>query len=84
MHPLNEKGVIITLLLGGNKRKDDPDNYRAITLSPVILKLFERILLTRIPLFDNIQPPIHPLQEGFQKHGCLMTSFMLRECKRKR
>lgn len=75
-----KKGVIITLFKGGNKRKDDPDNYRAITLSSVILKLFERILLTRIQLFDNIQPPIHPLQGGFQKHfGCLMTSFMLRE-----
>lgn len=75
-----KRGVIITLFKGGNKRKDDPDNYRAITLSSVIHKLFERILLTRIQLFDNIQPPIHPLQGGFQKHfGCLMTSFMLRE-----
>ena len=75
-----KRGVIITLFKGGNKRKDDPDNYRALTLSSVILKLFERILLTRIQLFDNIQPPIHPLQGGFQKHfGCLMTSFMLRE-----
>lgn len=42
--------------------------------------MFERILLTLIQLFDVIQPPIHPLQGGFQKHfGCLMTSFMLRE-----
>ena len=75
-----KKGVIITLYKGGNKRKDDPDSYRAITLSSVLLKLLERIVLTRIQLFDNLNPPIHPLQGGFQKNiGCLITSFMLRE-----
>ena len=62
-----KKGVIITLYKGGNKRKDDPDSYRAITLSSVLLKLLERIVLTRIQLFDNLNPPIHPLQGGFQK-----------------
>ena len=31
-------------------------------------------------LFDNLTPPIHALQGGFQKNiGCLVTSFMLRE-----
>lgn len=75
-----KKGVIITLFKGGNKRKDDPDSYRAITLSSVILKLLERVLLTRIQLFDKLTPPIHAMQGGFQKNlGCLMTSFMLRE-----
>ena len=38
-----KKGVIVTLFKGGNKRKDNPDNYRAITLSSVIIKLLERI-----------------------------------------
>ncbi|MCG7877806.1 MAG: hypothetical protein N0C90_15945, partial [Candidatus Thiodiazotropha endolucinida] len=34
--PINmKKGIIITLFKGGNKRKDDPENYRAITLSSV-------------------------------------------------
>ena len=60
-----KKGVIITLFKGGNKRKDDPDSYRAITLSSVILKLLETILLTRIQLFENITQPIHSLQGGF-------------------
>ena len=62
-----KKGVIITLFKGGNKRKDDPDSYRAITLSSVILKLLERILLTRIQLFENITKPMYSLQGGFQK-----------------
>ena len=43
-----KRGTIITLHKGGRKRKDDPNNYRAITLSSVILKLYERILLHRL------------------------------------
>ena len=66
-----KKGVIVTLFKGGNKRKDNPDNYRAITLSSVILKLLERILLTRVELFNVLNPPLHPLQGGFRKNlGC--------------
>ena len=72
--------MIVSLFKGGNKRKDNPDNYRAITLSSVVLKLLERILLTRIELFDVINPPIHSMQGGFKKQqGCLMTSFLVKE-----
>ncbi|MEW8150680.1 MAG: reverse transcriptase family protein [Candidatus Thiodiazotropha endolucinida] len=75
-----KRGVIVTLFKGGNKRRDNPDNYRAITLSSVVLKLLERLLLTRIELFDSIRPPLHPLQGGFRKQmGCMMTSFLVRE-----
>ena len=75
-----KKGVIVTHFKGGGRRKDNPDNYRAITLSSVVLKLLERILLTRIELSDAIEPPIHPLQEGFKKQqGCLMTSFLVKK-----
>ena len=42
---LLKQGVIITLHKGGRKSKKDPNNYRAITLSSAILKLFERVLL---------------------------------------
>ncbi|MES9880824.1 MAG: reverse transcriptase family protein [Sedimenticola sp.] len=74
-----KRGVIITLFKGGNKKKDDPNNYRAITLSSVILKLYERILLSRMEL--QVQPPMNKLQGGFQKQiGCVMTSLMLKEC----
>lgn len=72
-----KKGIIVTLHKGGNKRKDDPNNYRAITLSSVLLKIYERLLLDRLP--SNIVTP-SPLQGGFQKGcSCQMTSFLLRE-----
>ena len=70
-------GIIIPLYKGGTKRKDDPDSYRAITVTSCILKLFERLLLTRI---ISTQRPFHPLQGGFQKGmGCTMTSFLVNE-----
>ena len=43
-----KKGIIITLHKGGGKSKSDPNNYRAITLTSCIFKLFERILLQRV------------------------------------
>ena len=70
-----KKGSIITLHKGGNKSKRDPNNYRAITLSSVLLKLYERVLLTRIEQSGHVN--IHYLQGGFQKNSnCLMTSFL--------
>ena len=71
-------GIIITLYKGGKKREDDPNSYRAITLTSSILKLFERLLYTRIVL--SINRPLNPLQGGFQKNmGCNMISFILQE-----
>ena len=72
-------GEIITLFKGGRKRRDDPNSYRAITLSSTLLKLYETILLNRCK--DNILASIKRLQGGFQDGlGCIMTSFCLREC----
>ena len=67
---------IITLRKRNRKRKDDPDNYRAITLSSTLLKLYERILLNRIESTLTVDD----LKGGFQKQrDCLFTSFLLRE-----
>ncbi len=71
-----KRGVIITLHKGGNKRSDNPDNYRAITLSSVLFKVFEDIVLQRSK--TEILQKIN--RGGFQDElGCIMTSFVLRE-----
>lgn len=73
-----KEGVITTLYKGGRKRRDDPSSYRAITLSSVILKVFETVLLERCK--DDVLGHISRQQGGFQAGlGCLMTSFVLRE-----
>ena len=74
-----KQGIIITLHKGGRKSKTDPNNYRAITLSSAILKLFERILLERVE--NSISKPLNCLQGRFRSGiGCNMTSLMLKEC----
>ncbi|XP_053395834.1 uncharacterized protein LOC128555985 [Mercenaria mercenaria] len=72
------KGVIVTLHKGGKKKKNDPNNYRAITLTSTVLKLFEDVLLHRSK--TKMLSKLSPQQGGFQKNlGCIMTSFSLRE-----
>ena len=74
-----KQGIIIILHKGGRKSKTDPNNYRAITLSSDILKLFERLLLVRVEA--SISKPLNGLQGGFRTNiGCNMTSKMVREC----
>jgi len=73
-----KRGVIITLHKGGSKPKDNPDSHRAITLTSIVLKLFESVLLQRCS--TNMMADLNIQQCGFQEGlGCLMTSFMLRE-----
>ena len=73
------RGVIIILHKGGRERKDDPTNYRAITLTSVLLKLYEMVLLHRCK--SNMLEGLSTQQGGFQEHlECTMTSFVLREC----
>lgn len=43
-----KRGIVVPLHKGGNKPKKSPDSYRPIALLPCLLKLFEKILLTRI------------------------------------
>ena len=72
--------IITSVFKGGDKRKDDPNSYRAITLTSSVLKLFERILYSR--LFTSIEEKLNPLQGGFQRHmgcTCNMTSYLLHE-----
>ena len=59
-----KRGVILTLHKGGKRGKDKPNNYRAITLSSVVLKLYEMVLLDRCQ--DTLLEKINTQQGGFQ------------------
>lgn len=71
--------MIITLHKGGRKRKDDPNCYRAITLTSVLLKLYEMVLLQRCK--SDMLQDISLQQGGFQEHlRCTMMSLVSCEC----
>ncbi|MES9882637.1 MAG: reverse transcriptase family protein [Sedimenticola sp.] len=73
-------GLIVTLHKGHGKPLTDPNSYRAISLTPVISKLYEKLLLSRLER-KNYTNKLHPLQHGFQKNkSCKMVSFILQEC----
>ena len=57
---------IIPLFKGGEK--DEPTNYRPISLLPIFSKLFEKVIETRFVKFLNKKKLICPHQFGFRKH----------------
>ena len=66
------RGIIIPLVKNLDGDKTDSDNYRSITLSPVISKLFELVLME---LFGE-QLSTDKLQFGFKsKSSCSHAHF---------
>ena len=59
----------LTTVIHKKGSKDNPDNYRAITLGSCIGKLYSSILLNRLTLFRTKVCPDTPNQQGFAKGG---------------
>ena len=54
-----------------NGAKDDPSNYRPISILPTISKIFEKHINNHLMRFLNKYKLIHECQSGFrQKHSC--------------
>ena len=76
-----KSSVIVTIHKGKGKSLRDPSSYRPITLTPVVLKLFEKILLNRIES-TNLHQQLNPMQHGFQKgKSCIMASYIAQEAR---
>ena len=76
-------GCIILLYKQKGKDKTDPRNYKGITLTSSLGKLFEKIILNRIKNWtesSDLKFP-NPLQFGFCKNsGAQLTAWTLQEC----
>jgi hypothetical protein len=57
---------VIPIYKKGNK--SDPNNYRPISVLPVISKLLEKIVAEQLTIFFVENDVIHPQQYGFQKN----------------
>ncbi|XP_060086129.1 uncharacterized protein LOC132565495 [Ylistrum balloti] len=73
-------GIVISLFKGGKKDRLDVNNYRDITLTPVLQRIFEKVLYQRISkVCTKINFP-HRLQQGFRsKCGRITAAFTVRE-----
>ena len=70
-------GLIIPIPKGNNKDLSIPTNYRGITLSSVIGKIFEKVLLHHL---TEQQSQLNPLQGGFRSgFSCVHSAFILQE-----
>ena len=73
---------VIALHKSGDKT--DPNNYRPISLLPVISKIYERIIYNRINHFLNKHKVLNENQFGFRKrHSCEDAILLLTETIRK-
>ena len=70
-----------TLHEGKGKAFNKPECYRAISLLPVVFKVFGKLVLQRIMNFD-VSLKVNQLQHGFQKDkDCKTISFVLQEAR---
>jgi len=64
-----KKARVIPIYKNGDK--DDPGNYRPISVLPTLSKIFERHIATQIQSFFEKTNIIHKTQSGFRKnHSC--------------
>ena len=79
---LCKKGLIIPVYKDNRKSRTDAQNYRPITLLPVIDKLFEQILHEKLNAWvisENIKFP-SVQHNAYQRHlAALTASFCLQE-----
>ena len=72
------EGLIVSLFKKGNK--EDPGNYRGITLLSVVGKLFCKILNDRLVQYLDKSSKIHEGQAGFRAGRCCINNiFTLNE-----
>ena len=72
--------MMLPLFKGKGLRTYDKDNYKGITMFPVITKIFEMILLKRLEDFSRSKSYFSPFQVGFKNFvGCLEASFVINE-----
>ena len=73
-------GMILPLFKGKGLKACEKDNYRGITMFPVIIKVFEVILLRRLENFAKEKGYFSHLQFGFSAgSGCSEASFVIME-----
>ncbi|KAK6192433.1 hypothetical protein SNE40_003902 [Patella caerulea] len=72
--------TVVPLFKGGKRDKMDKNNYRDISISSQLQKVFEKILFDRLyPIFKQNKFP-HELQQGFRpKCSSLTAAFTMKE-----
>ena len=60
-------GMVLPLFKGNGLKASEKDNYRGITLSPVVLKVFEMVILERLEKFAKDKKTISLISSSVLK-----------------
>ena len=64
--PIFKRAAIVPIFKGGDRTC--PLNYRPISLTPVLMKLFERIIRKQVISFLVVNKLLNPSQHGFREN----------------
>ena len=73
-------GIILLLFKGKDAKANNKENYKGITLFPILCKIYEIILLNRLENHVSHNQYFSEMQFGFQEGtGCIEASFTILE-----
>ena len=73
-------GTILLLFKGKEAKANNKDNYRGITLFPILCKIYEMVLMNRLEKYAERRGFFSKIQSGFQEGvGCIEASFIILE-----
>jgi hypothetical protein len=74
--PLEWKIAKVVPIYKGKGSKKDPNNYRPISLLPIVAKLCERVIVNQFADYLNQIGFFHPAQSGFRKQHSTATCLI--------
>ncbi len=74
--PLSWKKANVKILWKGKGKKDDPSNYRPISVLPIMARVFEKLVAEQMYSFCDVMEIIPSQQFGFRKHSSCETALI--------
>src|SRR6266516_152527 len=74
--PLLWKKANVKILWKGKGKKDDPSNYRPISVLPILARVFEKLVAEQMYSFCDVMEIIPSQQFDFRKHSSCETALI--------
>jgi hypothetical protein len=75
--PKSFNSAVITPLYKGKGSRTSPENYRPISILPILGKLFEKVIYRKLYFFIEEENLLDPRQHGFRKNRSCTTALSI-------